>query len=53
MASECKHIHIIYIFRIRESLIEDNFCPWVKLDYKTFYMNTVECNSGGYRQGFR
>jgi len=47
--------NLIFVFEgtdheriIKECLIEDNFCPWMGVDYRTFYTNNVEVNSTGY-----
>jgi hypothetical protein len=50
MVKECKYK--LYNKSVKESLIEDNFCPWMPIDYKTFYSNSVEVSSG-YRPGLR
>jgi hypothetical protein len=49
--------NLIFVFEgkegeriVKESLIEDNFCHWYTLDYKTFYNRNVSSNRyGGYK----
>jgi hypothetical protein len=54
MERECKLLIKNNMFSIKEALVEDNFCPWMTVDFKTFYTNTVEVSSNtGYRPGMR
>lgn len=36
------------IYRIKECLVEDNLCPWMKYDYLNYYKTTVEVNNSSF-----